>query len=164
MGIKELQQELNNFNPDLEILLPANNGHVDTYCLLDHGFVMNPYVDLFGTPGKVDRRLTDKDYLYLGSEFPYKHGIGRDNINTPICLLNDDPDYVWKQNDFQWCPEINTWKKIISYNKKIFYQKNTDFLDIINWDKNKHLHLKHPGIEDLCDGIRLCDINYTIIA
>ena len=81
MTKKELLKILEGVNDNCEIILPAHNGSVNTYSVLDHVFIEkfsnSIYLDLYGTPGVIDDRLLnfkdDDEIILLSSEFPYKH-------------------------------------------------------------------------------------------
>ena len=82
MKVSELMILLQDQNPDAEVIMGSHNGEVNTYAVVDHihhfkyGEIYN---DFYGTPGPMDCRFftpemtDDKDMVYIGSLFPYKH-------------------------------------------------------------------------------------------
>lgn len=166
MNKKQLISKLKNIPDNTEIIIPAYNGYLNTYTLLDHIFIDNftnsIFNDLYGTPGVIDERLLDlkenDNIVVLSSEFPFKHTFGDNDINYNIQELNDDPDFIWKQNNFI---EDNTlfykkWTYIdIENNEQIYYYKqNNDYICELFKNKNKII-LYNPGIQDLIDSLKL---------
>ena len=86
MKVRELLSLLQQCDLDATVICGVYNGKIDTYGVVDHiwedFYEHTIYNDLYGTPGKIDERLIDKEFInpnsriiYIGSEFPYKHGI-----------------------------------------------------------------------------------------
>ena len=186
MKVRELLSLLNQFDLDSTVICGVYNGFTETYGVVDHTwediFERTVYNDLYGTPGQIDGRLMDKDLrnpnskvVYIGSDFPWQNGIGDKDINYSIQSLNDDPDYLWKANDFEWIYDEDGpfW----SY-KKEFSEPDEDgnfAYEMINYFKNKgedwytcELHCRknknlppklmtliNPGIEELRDAMEL---------
>lgn len=169
------------------VILPAYNGKVVTYCAADHLWsdqyeaISN---DFFGTPGRMDRRLFNKDiatFCYIGSVFSEipnpKVDIGSDNTNTCIEEINGpdgDSDMLWKSNDFEYNNEKAYWKyesksedfkdKDDIYYFKIIYFKKTKLLVIHTSMKNPKLDSYHYsgycyGIEDFLNAVKVCHIS-----
>lgn len=194
MKNRELLSLLNQFDLDSTIICGVYNGFTDTYGVVDYTwedyYDRTIYNDLYGTPGQIDKRLLDKELrnpnskiIYLGSEFPYNHGFGDKDINYNIQSLNDDPDYLWKANDFEWVYDEDGpyWSYM-----KIFEEDNDGnyTYELINYFKNKNdnwytceIHKKtdfklppkkitliNPGIEELRNAMQLLDFEKKIIA
>jgi len=195
MNVEELINKLKKVDPKSLVVCGVYNGFTDTYGVVDHIFEANYehsiYNDLFGTPGEIDERLINKELLkdnkkivYIGSDFPRKNGIIDDkNINNSIQSLNDDPDYLWKINDFEWIydedgPFWSYFKEFTEAND------NGDFeYEIINYYKNKgenwytcELHCRrdinfpvkivtliNPGIEEIIDAMKLLGFEKQLI-
>ena len=116
MKVKELKNELNKYNDDSEVIIPAWNNYTETYACVDYTFKdeydRSIYNDMFGTPGVVDKRLIPakwKDHIhdevvYIGTRFPEHYSFGDNDIDTNIRELNGedgDPDLLWKLNNFE---------------------------------------------------------------
>ena len=183
MKVKELIDKLKKADPNDEVICGVYNGFTDTYGIIDHvleaTYEESIYNELFGTPGQIDSRLINKDHnskiAYIGSRFPVQYGIGDKDINYSIQSLNDDPDYLWKVNDFEWIYDEDGpfWSYIKEFTEA---NKNGDFeYEMINYYKNKgedwytcELHCRrdtrfpaknitliNPGIEELRDSMKL---------
>lgn len=148
MKVKSLISLLQQFDGESEVLCPIYNGYTETYGIVDYTledyFEHSVYNDLYGTPGEIDGRLMTKEMrnpnnkiVYIGSDFPAQHGIGDKDINYNIQTLNEDPDYLWKVNNFEWIYDEDGpfW----SYMKE-FTEANDDGdfeYELINYYKNK---------------------------
>ena len=194
MKNKSLIGILRQFDEDAEVLCSVNNGYTDTYGVVDYAwedyFERSVYNDLYGTPGQIDGRLLDKDLnnpnskvIYIGSDFPCQNGIGDKDINYNIQTLNDDPDWLWKHNDFEWVDDEDGpfWSYI-----KEFTEANNDGdfeYEMINYYKNKgedwytcEIHCRrnvlypakiitliNPGIEEIRNAIELLGLEKRLI-
>ena len=186
MKVRELLSLLNQYDLDSTVVCSVHNGFTDTYGIVDHTrediFEHSIYNDLYGTPGQIDGRFLDKDLknpnskvVYIGSDFPWQNGIGDKDINYNIQTLNDDPDWLWKHNDFEWIYDEDGpfWSYI-----KEFTEANNDGdfeYEMINYYKNKgedwytcEIHCRrnvlypakiitliNPGIEEIRNAIEL---------
>lgn len=194
MKVKELIDKLYKVDPNSEAICGVYNGFVNTYGVVDHIweaiYEESVYNDLFGTPGQIDGRLMDKELkkdnhkiVYIGSDFPYQNGIGDKDINYSIQSLNDDPDWLWKNNGFEWIYDEDGpfWSYL-----KYFTEANDDGdfeYEMINYYKNKgedwytcELHcrrdirfpaklitLVNPGIEELRESMNLLGFEKILI-
>lgn len=194
MKVKELIEKLKNTDPNSEVICGVNNGFVDTYGVVDHIwediYDHSVYNDLYGTPGQIDGRLMDKELreddkkvVYIGSDFPWQNGIGDKDINYSIQSLNDDPDYLWKANNFELIHDEDGpyWHYLKEFSEA---DENGDFeYEMINYYKNKgedwytcEIHCRHdvripakivilinPGIEELRDSLELLGLKKQLI-
>ena len=194
MKVKELIGKLKKADPESLVICGVYNGFTDTYGVVDHIweaiYDRSVYNDLFGTPGEIDGRLMDKELrkdnkkvVYIGSDFPAQNGIGDTDINYSIQSLNDDPDYLWKLNDFEWVYDEDGpfWSYLKEFTEA---NENGDFeYEMINYYKNKgedwytcEIHCRHdvrlpakmitlinPGIEELRDSIELLGLKKKLI-
>lgn len=194
MKVRELLSLLNQYDLDSTVVCSVHNGFTDTYGIVDHTwediFDHTIYNDLYGTPGQIDGRLLDKDLknpnskvVYIGSDFPCQNGIGDKNINYNIQTLNDDPDWLWKHNDFKWIYDEDGpfWSYI-----KEFTEANNDGdfeYEMINYYKNKgedwytcEIHCRrnvlypakiitliNPGIEEIRNAIELLGLEKKLV-
>lgn len=186
MKVRELLSLLNQYDLDSTVVCSVHNGFTETYGVVDHTwediFEHGVYNDLYGTPGQIDGRLLDKDLknpnskvVYIGSDFPCQNGIGDKDINYNIQTLNDDPDWLWKHNDFEWIYDEDGpfWSYIKEFTEA---NKDGDFeYEMINYYKNKgedwytcEIHCRrnvlypakiitliNPGIEEIRNAIEL---------
>ena len=186
MKLRELLSLLNQYDLDSTVICGVHNGFTETYGVVDHVwediFEHGVYNDLYGTPGQIDGRLLDKELmnpnvkvLYIGSDFPCQNGIGDKDINYNIQTLNDDPDWLWKHNDFEWVYDEDGpfWSYIKEFTEA---NENGDFeYEMINYYKNKgedwytcEIHCRrnvlypakiitliNPGIEEIRNAIEL---------
>jgi hypothetical protein len=173
-GIKagELAAELMK-NPEVPVWCGAWNGYVSTYAVVDHIFkfryeeVSN---DFFGTPGRMDKRLFDKnvkEVFYVGSDFGKipnpEIDFGDDNIDYPIRTINGeegDPDLVWKLSGFG-SEDGKLWKKE-GEGWEVIYDTTTQTLDANNFRDSLRFVGKVIGIETLRNVIELCKIKLNI--
>lgn len=148
MKVKSLISLLQQFDGESEVLCPIYNGYTETYGVVDNTwedyFERSVYNDLYGTPGEIDGRLMTKEMrnpnnkiVYIGSDFPTQYGIGNKDINYNIQEINEDPDYLWKVNNFEWIYDEDGpfWSYI-----KEFTEANDDGdfeYELINYYKNK---------------------------
>ena len=194
MKVKELIEKLNKADLNAEAICGVHNGFTDTYGVVDHIwealYDQSIYNDLFGTPGQIDGRLMNKDLnnpnakvVYIGSDFPCQNGIGDKDINYSIQSLNDDPDYLWKANNFEWIYDEDGpfWSYLKEFTEA---NDNGDFeYEMINYYKNKgedwyicELHcrrdirfpakiitLVNPGIEELRESMKLLGFEKHLI-
>jgi len=194
MKVKELIEKLKKADPESLAICGVYNGFTDTYGVIDHIwealYDQSIYNDLFGTPGQIDGRLMSKDLnnpnakvVYIGSDFPCQNGIGDKDINYSIQSLNDDPDYLWKVNDFEWIYDEDGpfWSYLKEFTEA---NDNGDFeYEMINYYKNKgedwytcELHCRHdvrvpakiitlinPGIEELRESMKLLGFEKQLI-
>jgi len=194
MKVKELIKKLKKADPESLAICGVNNGFVDTYGVIDHVwealYDQSIYNDLFGTPGEIDGRLINKELnntntkvVYIGSDFPAKNGSGDKDINYSIQSLNDDPDYLWKINDFEWIyDEDGPFWSYLKYFTEA--NENGDFeYEMINYYKNKGedwytcelkcrrdinfptklVTLINPGIEELRESMKLLGFEKHLI-
>ena len=86
MKVRELLSLLQQCDLNSTVICGVHNGKVDTYGVVDYIwediYDRTIYNDLYGTPGKIDGRLMNKELrnpnakiVFIDSEFPYKHGI-----------------------------------------------------------------------------------------
>jgi hypothetical protein len=180
--IEELQKVK---DKDATVILSAYNNHVSTYAVADHIWEAKYDIisnDFFGTPGRMDKRLFDKNiknFCYIGSmfgEIPMKDiDFGDDNTNICIELLNGedgDPNLLWEQNNFIFDKDRNTWvfnpteydlkNNTHLLNFSIEYTCETKYLKVIA-NKEPNISYKFEGycygIDDLADAIKSCHIN-----
>jgi len=186
MNVQELINKLKKADPKSLVVCGVYNGFIDTYGVVDHIweaiYDQSVYNDLFGTPGQIDGRLMDKELrkdnhkvVYIGSDFPSQNGIGDKDINYNIQTLNEDPNWLWKHNDFEWIYDEDGpfWSYLKEFTEA---NDNGDFeYEMINYYKNKgedwytcELHcrrdinfpaklitLVNPGIEEIKDSMKL---------
>lgn len=169
MIVSELINKLKEYKQDLQVIITKHNKYTETYAVVDSVSKFNPWIDLFGTPGKIDSNLPDNDCIHLGTYFPYEHSMGSDFVNTPIELVNGekgDPYLIWKLNSFT--NRDNCWFRIENKEDKILweilYYADQKQLIICNYINDIKFTMISPGIEDLRDAIKLCKINLTIIS
>jgi len=194
MKVRELLSLLQQCDLDSTVLCGVYNGFTDTYGVVDHIwediYDHTVYNDLFGTPGQIDGRLMSKELrnpnskiVYIGSDFPFQNGIGDTDINYNIQTLNDDPDWLWKHNDFEWVYDEDGpfWSYIKEFTEA---NENGDFeYEMINYYKNKgedwytcELHcrrdirfpaklitLVNPGLEEIRDSMKLLGFEKQLI-
>lgn len=194
MKVKSLISLLNQMDGESDVICGVNNGYVDTYGIVDYVwediFDHTVYNDLFGTPGLIDGRLMDKELrkdnkkiVYIGSNFPAQNGIGDKDINYSIQSLNDDPDWLWKNNDFTLIADEDGqyWHYLKEFTEA---NDNGDFeYEMINYYKNidedwytcelhcrrdirfpaKLVTLVNPGIEELRDSMELLGFEKRLI-
>ena len=194
MKVKELIEKLKKADLNDEVICGVYNGFTDTYGIVDYvleaTYEESVYNDLFGTPGQIDGRLLDKELqednkkiVYIGSDFPCQNGIGDKDINYSIQSLNDDPDYLWKANDFEWIYDEDGpfWSYLKEFTEA---NDNGDFeYEMINYYKNKgedwytcELHCRrdinfptklvtliNPGIEELRESMELLGFEKHLI-
>lgn len=194
LSVKELIKELQKCsNQDATVILSAYNGHVGTYGCADHVWSDQYDVvsnDFFGTPGRMDKRLFDKnikDFTFIGSmfgEYPDERvDFGDDDTNTCIELINGEegnPNLIWEENGFTYNEETDTWL-YKSTNDDIIHNTNNNalisftieytcakkILKIICKDYNEIIRYKYEGfcygIEDLYKALEACRIKKTFI-
>ena len=174
-GIKagELAAELMK-DPEAPVWCGAWNGYVSTYAVVDHAFkfryeeVSN---DFFGTPGRMDKRLFDKnvkEVFYVGSDFGRVPNpdvdFGDDNIDYPINEINGkegDPNLVWKLIGFIDEGEGKVWSKR-GDGWEVVYNTTTQTLDANNFRKSRRFIGRVEGIETLRDIIEVLKIDLQI--
>lgn len=194
LKVKELIELLqNNSDENATVIIGAYNGHVNTYACVDH--VWNDQYDVvsndfFGTPGRMDKRLFDKnitDFTFIGSmfgEYPDERvDFGDDDTNTCIELINGEdgnPNLIWEENGFVYDKNLNAWtykstNDDILHNTNnnaltsftIEYKCNKKILKIICKDYNEIIKYKYEGfcygIEDLYKALEACRIKKTFI-
>lgn len=194
LKVKELIELLqNNSDENATVIIGAYNGHVNTYACVDH--VWNDQYDVvsndfFGTPGRMDKRLFDKnitDFTFIGSmfgEYPDERvDFGDDDTNTCIELINGEdgnPNLIWEENGFVYDKNLNAWT-YKSTNDDILHNTNNNaltsftieykcskkILKIICKDYNEIIKYKYEGfcygIEDLYKALEACRIKKTFI-
>jgi len=194
LSVKELIELLqNNSDENATVIIGAYNGHVNTYACADH--VWNESYDavsndFFGTPGRMDKRLFDKnikDFTFIGSmfgEYPDERvDFGDDDVNTCIELINGEegnPNLIWEENGFTYNEKSDTWT-YKSTNDDILHNTNNNaltsftikytcskkILKIICKDYNEIVKYKYEGfcygIEDLYKALEACRIKKTFI-
>lgn len=194
LKVKELIELLqNNSDENATVIIGAYNGHVNTYACVDHVWSDQYDVvsnDFFGTPGRMDKRLFDKnitDFTFIGSmfgEYPDERvDFGDDDTNTCIELINGEdgnPNLIWEENGFVYDKNLNAWT-YKSTNDDIIHNKNNNaltsftieykcskkILKIICKDYNEIIKYKYEGfcygIEDLYKALEACHIKKTFI-
>ena len=177
-GVKagELAKELMK-NPEAEVWCGVWNSYVDTYAVVDHvfkfkyGAVSN---DFFGTPGRMDKRLFDKnkkdedEVFYVGSEFGRVPNpdvdFGDDNIDYSINEINGkegDPNLVWKLSGFESEDGEKTWKKE-GDGWEVKYDTESLTLDANNFRESRRFIGRVEGIETLRNIIEVLNIDLQI--
>lgn len=178
MKVKELISELQKFEQESEVITGCWNKYTNTYGVVDHCWKANYEEiagDFYGIPGKIDSRLLSKsisDFVFVGSEFPYKHGEGDDDINYPIEEINGpngDPDIIWKLNGFTFTLYYQRWEKPILGEDgrpcgQITYAPAIKRLHVHNYKMARDITLYKPGIEDLRNAVELCKLDIHIVS
>lgn len=159
MTVKQLIEELSKLNPEADVILPANNGLVNTYSLCDYKLNTSyEYLscDFFGTPGKVDDRVFFKDsgdVVYLGSYFPCRFYTDFDD--TPLKSIKEA---WWEQYGFKYNNETFSWVANYSKTKHITYSNRTDDISVINWDDYKQYRSQNPTLSEFYKVLSLCNL------
>ena len=171
-NLGDFRRETEWFDDSTPIIVGAWNGEVDTYAVADHIVsaesedIVN---DFFGTLGKMDKRLFDKDLegkdvLYLGTRFSHKiHNedidLGESTPNTPIELLNGEggnPYMFWERNNFNKFNE--TFELRVTGQYIVSYHIPSKTLDV-RGTNNQHFSGHIEGIQDFFKAVEACGIN-----
>ena len=169
--VKDLKEALNNVDDNLPIFMGVWNGCTDTYALADY-IIDIPYAnlenDFYGTRGKMDKRLFNKEYLnqnviYIGTYFhrniKNKEIDCGSNPNIPIELINGedgDHDLFWKANKFVYNNVNKCWEFILEDGCIIQYYVETKTLVADNF--KYHWEGECIGIEDFFNVMKACKI------
>lgn len=179
---KELQDNLKKFPDDYQVWMPSYNGHVETYGVVDdvseHRYesIQN---DFFGTPGRMDKRLFDKqldgkNVLLISSDFgliPNKEiDFGDDDINDDIRTINGsdgDKHLLWHLNDFEIETDYNNGEYVFirrfGNNAYVKYNTQSSVISIYNPDIHFLLTAKLIGIEDIRNACELGKVPFRLI-
>lgn len=173
MKNKELQEILQQNNPEAEIVMPIWNNHVETYAIVDRIFqagyeeVEN---DFYGTPGRMDKRLFSREipeFLLMTSKFGRVENpevdFGKEDTNYNIRGINGpggDPLLLWKMSGFTYIPSSDVWEWI-GKTGRVEYNDSTQILRVTS--EIGELSAKVIGVEDVISALKAMKIEGLVL-